>query len=70
MLTSQKGWVVVNIGHPRTGNSYIVAETFSATRTNAIKQFINGSDATWRYWRDKWNFRVVRSKQTVFANLK
>ncbi len=67
MQITQNGWVVINIGHPRTGNSYIVGETFSATRTGAVKHFVSGSGNTWRYWRKKYNFRVVRSKQTVFV---
>lgn len=65
MKITQYGWIVINIGHPRTGNRYIVGETFSATRTKAIKNFICGSGNHWRYWRKKYNFRVVRANQTI-----
>lgn len=59
------GWVIINQGHPRTGNEFIVTETFSQTRKKAIGKFIEGSGSDWRYWRRKWNFRAVRSTQTV-----
>lgn len=65
MQKEQNGWVVINIGHPRTGNSFIVSDTFSRTRTLAIKNFVNGSGDSWEYWRKKYNFRVVKSKQTI-----
>lgn len=67
MRNDQNGWVVINIGHPRTGNRYIVPETFSLKRGDAIKHFINGSGNTWAYWRKKYNFRVVKSKQLIFT---
>lgn len=59
------GWVVINIGHPRTGNKYIVNDTFSEKRTNAIKKFIEGSGNDWSYWKSKYNFRVVRADITI-----
>lgn len=65
MQKEQNGWVVINIGHPRTGTKYIVGETFSTYRKNAIKKFIDGSCNTWKYWKEKYNFRVVKSKQTI-----
>jgi hypothetical protein len=65
MQITKKGWVVINIGHPLTGNKYIVDETFSPTRSKAIKLFINDSGVGWHHWRKKYNFRVVRAEHTV-----
>lgn len=62
------GWVVINIGHPRTGNKYIVNDTFSIKRSEAIKKFISGSGSDWNYWKKKYNFRVVRADTTVAVN--
>lgn len=67
MQIIELGWVIINIGHPRTGKSYIVSETFSATKTKAIKEFVSGKGQTWRFWREKYKFRVVRSRQTISA---
>lgn len=69
LIERGKGWVVINIGHPMTGNKYIVGETFSKTRTKAISKFISGSNSTWLYWKTNYNFRVVRSEQTVTASI-
>lgn len=62
------GWVVINIGHPRTGDKYIVTYTFSYKRSEAIKMFISGSGNDWNYWKKKFNFRVVRADTTVSVN--
>lgn len=59
------GWVVINIGHPRKGNKYIVNDTFSVNRSQAIKKFIDGSGHDWDYWKKKFNFRVVRADMTI-----
>lgn len=68
MIIQTNGWVVINIGHPSTGGRYIVGETFSSKRTNAIKKFIDGSGNDWIYWKVKYNFRVVKSTQSVTVN--
>lgn len=65
MQDKQTGWVVINIGHPRTGGKYIVASTFSRTRREAISNFTNGTNEGWRYWKQKYNFRVVKASQVV-----
>lgn len=65
LKTTTTGWVIINIGHPRTGNKYIVASTFSRTRTGAIKEFCSESGTYWKYWKEKFNFRVVRAEQTI-----
>lgn len=62
------GWVVINIGHSRTGNKYIVNDTFSINRSESIKKFIAGSGNDWNYWKKKYNFRVVRSDTTIAVN--
>ena len=54
------GWCVVNIGHPVSGTSYIVESTYSYTRSEAIKKFVSGTNSTWKYWRNKFNFRCAR----------
>jgi hypothetical protein len=53
------------MGKIRKLPEYIVGETFSTYRKNAIKKFIDGSCNTWKYWKEKYNFRVVKSKQTI-----
>lgn len=61
MKHNSPGWVIINIGHPATGSKYVVPETFSHKRSDAVKRFVAGSDNTWEYWRKKFNFRVVRA---------
>lgn len=61
------GWVIVNIGHPRTGNKYVCADTFSRTRTEAIKKFVDGSGSNWNYWKNRYNFRAVRATSTIIT---
>lgn len=65
MEITQNGWVVINIGHPISRISFIVSETFSKTRNKAIKEFVGDSANNWRHWREKYNYRVVRAKQTI-----
>lgn len=60
-----KGWVVINIGHPSTGTKYMVSSTFATTRAASIKLFISGYGESWKYWKAKYNFRVVRSTQCI-----
>ena len=56
---------VINIGHPRNGNKYIVNDSFSYTRKDAVKKFIDGSGCSWRYWKDKYNFKVVKAESII-----
>lgn len=65
MTGKTDGWVVFNISHPSTGNKYIVGSTFSFTRSGSIKKFIEGSGNSWKYWKDKYNFRCERATQTI-----
>ena len=65
MAAKVEGWVVFNIHHPNTGTKYIVGGTFSFTRSGAIKKFIEGSGNTWKYWKDKYNFRCERAVQII-----
>lgn len=68
MKSERKGWVVINIGHPSSGKKYIVNSTFSETRAEAIAEFTEGSGSNWRYWRERYNFRVVKSTQAISVN--
>lgn len=65
LTQEQIGWVVINIGHPRTGKSFIVGDTFFYTRKGAVKKFVDGSGSDWAYWKSKFNYRVEKSKQTI-----
>ena len=67
MHLTKKGWVVINIGHMRTGSAYIVTDTFHPTRTASVKSFMKHSAGNWSYWRKKFNFRVVRSTQIILV---
>ncbi len=67
MKLKNEGWVVVNIGHPRTGSKYIVPGTFERTRSGYIKSFVAGSGDAWKFWKKKYNFRVVKAKQCVIT---
>jgi hypothetical protein len=62
---NRPGWVIINIGHPTTGNKFISYHTFSWTRKEAIAKFIKDSGSPWTYWRKKYNFRAVRAEQTI-----
>lgn len=65
MESNTFGWVIINIGHPRTGSQYVNSSTFRRTRKEAIKDFISGSASDWRYWYRKYNFRCVKAESTI-----
>lgn len=68
MEGTKSGWVVINIGHPRTGKKYVDVETFRRTRAAAIKAFCGTSD-WWSFWRRYYNFRVVRASCLIKVSL-
>lgn len=59
------GWVVVNPKHPNTGKEMLVDSSFARTRTEAINKFIEGSSKDWKFWRNKWNYRVIKAKISI-----
>lgn len=65
MKTITHGWVVINSKHPTTGKEVVSDFSFARTRKGAINQFVEGSSASWKYWRAKWNFRVIKAKCTI-----
>jgi hypothetical protein len=67
MKTTSSGWVVVNRKHPKVGKEIIVESSFSRTRSEAIKKFIEGTNATWETWVDKYNYEVVEANQTIYT---
>lgn len=67
MTETHKGWIIINIGHPVSGSSYIVESTFSLTRKGSIKKFIEGLGSPWRFWKEKYNFRAAKCEQTVYV---
>lgn len=69
MQTTSPGWVIVSINHPTTGSTYMVESTFSRTRKQAIKEFCDGSELDWQYWRKNYNFRCVKAVQTIKIQL-
>ena len=65
MTITENGWVIINIGHPTTGKSYIVSNSFQYLRREAIRQFCAGTNSPWKYWRKEYNFRCVKAIQTI-----
>lgn len=65
MVSESNGWVVINTNHPSTGTKYIVESTFSSTKKEAIKNFIEGTNNSWLYWKKKYNYSVVRASQHI-----
>lgn len=65
MEETEKGWVIVNMGHPATGKKYILNSTFQYTKRSCIRDFIKDSAYTWNYWKSKYNFRCVRAGKTI-----
>lgn len=65
MKIETTGWIIINIGHPRSGKKFIVDYTFSRLRKDAIKKFIHDSGEGWAYWKKEYNFRVARSTQSI-----
>lgn len=60
-----QGWVIINIGFPKSGKKYIVSDYFNHSKRICINEFAKGSAAGWRYWRNKFNYRCVRAEQTI-----
>lgn len=65
MKSITHGWVVINPKHPSTGREMQIDSSFSKTRKESIKLFIQDSEADWKYWRNKYNYRVVKAKITI-----
>ena len=65
-----KGWVIINIGQPSNGSSYICSYTFQSKRTEAIKSFIKDSGNNWEYWKRKYNFRCVKADIVIVTKPK
>lgn len=62
------GWVVINIGHPRTEGKFINGWSFSSIRKECIAKFVANTGYKWEYWRKKYNFRCVRATQMVYVS--
>lgn len=60
-----KGWAIINIGHPKTGTASVFSGSFRYTRRECVADFISGSGQTWKYWRNKFNFRCVKAEETL-----
>ena len=43
MESKNTGWVIINENHPMAGEKFIVKETFSRLRKDAISKFNKGS---------------------------
>jgi hypothetical protein len=65
MKAQEKGWVVINNDHPAGLEPYIVSSTFACTRKKSISLFIDRSNASWRYWRSKYNFQCVKAESCI-----
>lgn len=65
-----KGWVIVNPYHPTSEKEMIIASTFSRTRSEAIKNFIQGSGSDWSFWKRKFNYRCVKAESVLTAQIK
>lgn len=65
MKSDENGWVVVSKNHPNADSSFIVSNTFKYKRTDSINEFVSGSNASWDYWKRKYNFRCVRATRTI-----
>jgi hypothetical protein len=65
MTETETGWVIINIGHPRTGNKFMNLSSFRFTKRECIANFIATSGNPWKYWHRKFNFRYVRANSTI-----
>ncbi len=64
---SNIGWVIINIGHPKTGRQFIVHRTFALTRKEAIEIFSDGHSRKWAYFRRNLNYRAVKAQQAILT---
>lgn len=63
------GWVIMNDNHPANPNNLMIfQDTFSFTRSNAIKKFTDGTGDDWKWWKRKYNFKAVRATMTITLN--
>lgn len=67
--STREGWAIVSINHPRTNSSYIVPYSFRERKREAIRDFIEGSGNSWKYWKKHFNFRAVRATETIAIEL-
>lgn len=61
----QTGWIIYNPKHTVSGTKMICMETFASTKKRAIDSFCNGSVSDWKFWKEKFNFKVVKCEQTI-----
>lgn len=65
MKEKQKGYVIINLNHPRTHSQYIVSSTFRGMKKDAIAAFCKDSGSPWSYWKRKYNFSCVKAEQLI-----
>lgn len=68
MKTTSTGWVVCDFNHPVNGKEMICEDTFSRTRKESISKFVNGTNANWKFWYRRYNFRCKRCDVEITIN--
>lgn len=63
-MNTEQGWVITEENLPK-GKVRVLGGTFSCSKTDAIKQFIEGSEMTWAQCRKKYGWNVRKAKLTV-----
>jgi hypothetical protein len=64
MKVIERGWVIIGL-HPRIkGKFVIVPGTFSYTKKEAIRAFLNGDEVTWEVCRKRYGWNVKRATKT------
>lgn len=68
MEEKTNGWVVLTYNHGITHRKFMVPSTFARTRSESIKNFVDGSGEKWKYWYKNFNYRCVKAQCVISTN--
>lgn len=61
----QTKWCCVNYKFGSNGVPMILPESVRYKRTESIAWFIDGTNNTWRYWKEKIGWQCIKVKVTI-----
>lgn len=63
-IDQSQGFVIIDT----KDEGRILSSTFRYSKKQCIKDFLEGTEQPWQYWRDKWKFKCVNANQIIELN--
>lgn len=64
MKHEQRGWVIINIGHPNKKDDFISRGSLRRTKKQCIEDYTKETNLEWGYFK-RIGFRCVKAVQTI-----